>query len=65
MSVPPERRPIIERIGLAAIALVVTALFGAVSAASFAGGELFLAAMGLIGAAMTLWLEQSPFLSAR
>ena len=50
------RRPIIERIGLAAIALMFAALFGAVAAASWSGGELFLAIIGAIGCLMTLWV---------
>ncbi len=53
---PRERRPIIERIGLAAIALVLAALFGTVAAASWVGGELFLAAMAGIGCLMTVWV---------
>jgi hypothetical protein len=53
---PREPRPLIERVGLAAIAVVLAALFGGVAAASWVGGELFLAAMGAIGCAMTLWV---------
>jgi hypothetical protein len=53
---PPEPRPMIERIGLAAIALVLALLFGAVALASWSGGELFLAVMGAIGSVMTLWV---------
>jgi hypothetical protein len=53
---PPEPRPLIERIGLAAIAVVLAALFGGVAAASWVGGELFLAAMGAIGCVMTIWV---------
>jgi hypothetical protein len=55
---PTERepRPLIERIGLAAIALVLATLFGGVALASWAGGEVFLAAMGAIGCLMTLWV---------
>ena len=53
---PREPRPLIERIGLAAIALVLALLFGAVAAASWSGGELFLAVMGAIGSLMTLWV---------
>ena len=49
-------RPILERVGLAFIALVLAALFGAVAAAAWVGGEVFLAAMGAIGCAMTLWV---------
>jgi hypothetical protein len=54
--VPREPRPMIERLGLAAIALVLAALFGGVAAASWVGGELFLAIMGGIGCAMTIWV---------
>jgi hypothetical protein len=49
------RRPIIERIGMASIALVLGLLFGGVAAASFVGGELFLGAMAAIGCLMTFW----------
>ena len=51
-----EPRPLIERIGLAGIALVLAVLFGGVSAASWAGGEPFLAVMAGIGCLMTLWV---------
>jgi hypothetical protein len=51
-----EARPLIERLGLAAIALVLAALFGGVAAASWLGGELFLAVMGAIACLMTLWV---------
>jgi hypothetical protein len=50
------RRPLIERLGLAAVALVLAALFGGVAAASWAGGELFLAVMAAIGCLMTVWV---------
>ena len=53
---PREPRPIIERIGLAAVALVLAILFGGVAAASWIGGELFLAVMGGVGCLMTLWV---------
>lgn len=53
---PREPRPVIERLGLAAIALVLAALFGGVAAASWVGGELFLAIMGGIGCVMTIWV---------
>jgi hypothetical protein len=53
---PREPRPIIERIGLAAVALVLAVLFGGVAAASWIGGELFLAVMGGVGCVMTLWV---------
>lgn len=51
-----QPRPIIERIGLAAVALVLAVLFGGVAAASWIGGELFLAVMGAVGCLMTLWV---------
>jgi hypothetical protein len=49
-------RPIIERIGLALIALVMAAAFGGVAVAAWIGGEVFLAAMGAIGCLMTAWV---------
>ena len=55
-SEPRERRPLIERIGLASIALVLATMFGGVAAASWFGGELFLAVMGAIGCLMTVWV---------
>ena len=51
-----DRRPIIERIGMAAIAVVLAALFGGVAVAAWAGGEPFLAVMGGIGCLMTAWV---------
>jgi hypothetical protein len=51
----PPPRPLVERLGLGFIALVAAALFGAMSAAAWVGGELFLAVMAGIGALMTLW----------
>ena len=53
---PREARPLVERIGLAGVALVLGALFGAVAAAAWTGGEIFLAAMGAIGCLMTIWV---------
>ncbi len=55
---PPshEPRPLIERIGLAIVAAVLAILFGGVAAASWIGGELFLAVMGAVGCVMTLWV---------
>ena len=53
---PSEPRPMIERIGLAGIALVLAALFGGVAAASWVGGEWFLAVMGAVGCVMTAWV---------
>jgi high-affinity Fe2+/Pb2+ permease len=53
---PPQRRPLIERIGLAAIAGVLAALFAGVAVAAWVGGEVFLAAMGATGCLMTAWV---------
>ncbi len=50
------RRPLIERIGMAAIAVVLAALFGGVGVAAWAGGEPFLAVMGWVGCLMTAWV---------
>ena len=49
------RRPWLERIGLAAIAAVLAIMFGGVAAASWIGGDPFLAVMGGIGCRMTVW----------
>jgi hypothetical protein len=59
---PPPRRPLIERVGLALIALVFGGLFGFIAAAAWTGGEVFLAAMGGIGCLMTLWVGGSTLL---
>jgi 1,4-dihydroxy-2-naphthoate octaprenyltransferase len=56
---PAEPRPLIERLGLAVIALVVTAMFGAIALAALGGGELFLGVMAGIGAVMTVWASVS------
>jgi len=53
---PTERRPLIERIGLAAIAAVLVGLFAFVAAASWVSGEAFLAVMGALGVGMTGWV---------
>jgi hypothetical protein len=55
---PAERssRPMIERIGLALIALVMAAAFGGVAVAAWVGGEVFLAVMGAVGCLMTAWV---------
>ncbi len=54
---PAQRpRPILERIGMAFIALVLAALFAIVAFAAFAGGEPFLGAMSAIGCLMVLWV---------
>ena len=53
---PREPRPMIERIGLAFVALLLALLFGVVSVASWVGGELFLAVMAGVGCLMTIWV---------
>ena len=40
---------------MAAVALVMAALFAIVGVAAFAGGEPFLGAMGALGCLMVLW----------
>jgi hypothetical protein len=55
----PGPRPIIERIGLAAIALVVAGLFGTVAWVTLTNGELFLGVMAATGALMTIWAAAS------
>ena len=47
---PAVKRPLIERLGLAVIALILAALFAVVAVAAFVGGEPFLGVMGAIGA---------------
>ena len=49
-------RPLVERLGLALIALLFGVMFGGIAVASWVGGEVFLAAMGAIGCLMTLWV---------
>ncbi len=49
-------RPLVERIGMAFVAVVIAVMFGGIAAAAFVGGEGFLAAMSAIGALMTLWV---------
>ena len=53
---PRERRPFIERIGLAAVAVGAAVMFGGVGYAAWLGGELFLAVIGGISCVMTLWV---------
>ena len=53
---PRERRPLVERIGMAAIAAILALLFAGVAAISLASGEPFLAIMAGIGAGMTAWV---------
>ena len=51
---PPPPRPWLERIGLAAIAVVMSLLFAVVALAAGSGGEWILAAMSAVGAFMTI-----------
>jgi len=53
---PRTQRPWVERIGLAIVAAILATLFGGVAAASWLGGEPFLAIMGGIGCLMTAWV---------
>lgn len=56
-------RPLIERIGMAAIALVLAVLFVVVAVAAFVGGEPFLGVMSGIGALMVTWAGGRTLLS--
>ena len=56
VPVADERRPLVERIGLAAVAAVIVALFAFVAVASWVSGEPFLAFMAVLGIAMTGWM---------
>ncbi|HEY8238262.1 MAG TPA: hypothetical protein VIF63_02405 [Candidatus Limnocylindrales bacterium] len=49
----------IERLGLALIALLLAGMFGALGYVSLTGGEVFLGIMGVIGALMTVWAAAS------
>jgi hypothetical protein len=51
---PSEPRPWLERIGLAAIALVMSALLVVMAAVAWVGGEGILAAMSASGAVLTI-----------
>jgi hypothetical protein len=51
-----RRRPLVERLGMAAIAAVLTLLFGVVAVGAFNGGEPFLGVMAAVGALMTIWV---------
>jgi hypothetical protein len=57
--IPAQPRTALERLALAAIALVLALLFGGIGAAALAGGEVFLGVMGGIGALMTIWAAAS------
>jgi hypothetical protein len=55
-STPARPRPLIERVGMAAIAFAIAMLFGGVALAAFGGGEPFLGVMAAIGALLTVWV---------
>jgi hypothetical protein len=54
-DVAEDRRPLIERLGLGAIAIVIAGLFGTVAAVTLTNGEIFLGVMAATGALMTMW----------
>lgn len=54
-DVPGPPRPFVERLGMAAIALVLAGVFAAMAVAAWANGEGFLALMAGMGAVMTVW----------
>jgi len=49
------RRPLVERVGLALIAILMAVLFAGVGLAAWVNGEPFLAVMAALGGLMTLW----------
>lgn len=51
-----EGRPLLQRLGMAAVALVMTAFFAAVGVVSLAGGELLQGTMAALGALLTAWV---------
>jgi hypothetical protein len=53
---PRERRPLVDRLGMAALAAVLAVLFGGVAVSAWVGGEPFLAVMGAVGCLMTAWV---------
>lgn len=52
-------RPLIERLGLGAIAIVIASLFAIVALVTLANGEIFLGVMAATGALMTVWAGAS------
>ena len=48
-------RPLVERLGLGAIAIVIAGLFAIVAFATLTNGEIFLGVMAATGALMTVW----------
>jgi hypothetical protein len=61
-AAPRRSRPMLERAGMALIALVMALLFALVGVASFVSGEAFLGVMGVIGCLMVLWAGGSTVL---
>ena len=57
--VTDERRPLIERLGLGAIAVVIAGLFGTIAVVTLTNGEFFLGVMAAIGTLMTVWAAAS------
>lgn len=55
VSDAPSPRPMIERLGLGAIAIVLAGLFAIVAFVMLSSGELFLGVMAGTGALMTVW----------
>ena len=55
----PGPRPLVERVGLGAMAVVLAGVFGTLAYLALAGGELFLGVMAGIGALMTVWAAAS------
>jgi hypothetical protein len=55
-------RPLIERVGLAAVAMFMAVLFGGMGVAAWVEGEGFLAVMGWLGSLMTIWVGGSSLL---
>ena len=64
-ATPPRPRPVIERIGMAAIALLLAALFALMAVAAFQGGEPFLGVMSGIGGLMVVWVGGLTLLRGR
>ena len=58
-NAPAGPRPMIERLGLGAIAVVVAGLFATVAVVTLTNGELFLGIMAATGALMTVWAAAS------
>lgn len=58
-SAGPAPRPLIERLGLGAIAIVIAGLFAIVAYVTLTNGEIFLGVMAATGALMTVWAGAS------